>query len=60
MRKQTNSKPPSKPKATPSQSPPSHCLSGLLLAVSNGDMTRAQAHEIASRWRKESERRSSQ
>lgn len=46
--------PSSKPKATPSKSPRSHCLSGLLAATRSGDLTKAQAQEIASRWRKDS------
>jgi hypothetical protein len=52
----TTSKRSSKPKATSlplHQSPPTHCLSGLLAAVKSGSMTKEQAHEIASGWRKE-------
>ena len=46
--------PSSKPKATPSKSPQPHCLSGLLAATRRGDLSKAQAQEIASRWRRDS------
>jgi hypothetical protein len=54
--KQTRSKPTSELKAHPSPRR-AYCLSGLLMAVQSGEMTRAQAQAIASRWRKESQAR---
>jgi RNase P/RNase MRP subunit p29 len=53
--KQTKSKPRSEPKASASPPRRTYCLSGLLMAVQSGDMTRAQAQAIASRWCKESQ-----
>jgi hypothetical protein len=55
VERKTHSKPTQDPKVGTPPSRQSHCLSGLLAATRRGEITREQAHEIASRWRKESE-----
>jgi hypothetical protein len=59
LRKPKLSKPRSREVAIRSPSHPSHCLSGLIAATHRGDLTRQQAHEIASSWRKQSQETSS-